>query len=110
MVPISRATLSAARRLLGKGIVMKVKSAADDVGIEMAGGRRRVAKTQNNRIKGKARRRGRRIRGLVKKNKSALRLIMFGVAPQQSYGQQVNGLSRAQNEAMRYNFKLATHF
>jgi len=35
---------------------------------------------------------------------------MSGVAPQQSYGHQANGLSWAQKVAMRFNLKTATQF
>ena len=54
VVPISKATLGASKELLELGTILEVKSSCDDVGVEMGGGRRRLAKTQNIRIKKKA--------------------------------------------------------
>ena len=51
MVPISKATLGAARDVVKLKIILKVKSSCDDVGIEIGGGRRRLSKSQNHRIK-----------------------------------------------------------
>ena len=76
----------------------------------MAGGKRRVGKTQNARIRQKARRPAKRTKKLVLRNRSALKLVMSGVAPQQSYGHQANGLSWSQKVAMRFNLKTATQF
>ena len=81
----------------------------DDVGIEMGGGRRRIAKTQNKRIFGNAKNRARRTKGLVHRNATALKLVMPGVSPQQAYGHQVNGASPPQVLGMRRNIKGATH-
>ena len=69
-----------------------------------------MAKTQNARIKKRAKNRSKRTRGMVLLNRSAFKLVMTGVAPQQAYGHQVNGASVAQTHAMRYNLKAATHF
>ena len=112
IVPISFATLGAAKDLADGpyAISVQVKNSCDDVGIEMGGGRRRMAKTQNTRIKLKARRRAFRTRCLVKRNRTALKLVMPGAAAQQSYGHVVNGSSATQTKAMRFNLKSATHF
>ena len=78
-------------------------NSVDDVGVEMGGGRRRMAKTQNKRIKNKARQRARRTRALVIRNRAALKIVMPGVATQQSYGHVVNGASATQTHEMRVN-------
>ena len=72
------------------------------LGVEMGGGRRRrMAKTQNKRIKQKARLRARRTRALVIRNRAALKIVMPGVATQQAYGHVVNGASATQTHDMR---------
>ena len=85
-------------------------NSVDDVGVEMGGGRRRMAKTQNKRIRNKARQRARRTRALVIRNRTALKIVMPGVATQQAYGHVVNGASAAQTHDMRVNLKGATQF
>ena len=69
-----------------------------------------MAKTQSKRIYGKAKNRARRTKELVHRNATALKLVMPGVSPQQSYGHQVNGASHSQILGMRRNIKGATHF
>ena len=74
----------------------------------MCGERTRLAKSQNHRIKKKAKDRASRIQAMVLRNRAALKLVMTGVAPQQAYGHQVNGSTVAQTQAMRTNLKSAT--
>ena len=73
-------------------------------------GRRWAAKTQNVRIRKKAKARARRIRGLVYRDRATLKLVMSGVAPQQSYGHVVNGATANQTQDMRTNLKTATPY
>ena len=67
MVPEVAATRGAALQLskLKPPVLLRVANTVDDVGIEMGGGRRRMAKTQNKRIFGKAKRRAMRTKALV---------------------------------------------
>ena len=111
VVPISAASRGAASHL-GKQtspVLLRVANTVDDVGIEMGGGRRRMAQTQNKRIFGKAKNRSKRTKELVHRNMLALKLVMPGVSTQQSYGHQVNGASPSQVLGMRRNIKGATH-
>ena len=68
-----------------------------------------MAKTQNKRIKNKARQRARITRAWVIRNRAALKIVMPGVATQQAYGHVVNGASATQTHDMRVNLKGATH-
>ena len=47
---------------------------------------------------------------MVLRNRTALKLVITGVAPQQAYGHQVNDATAAQTQAMRTNLKSATQF
>ena len=67
-----------------------------------------MAKTQNKRVKHTARNRRTRTNALVHRSRTALKLVMSGVAPQRAYGHRVNGASFAQTHAMRVNLKTAT--
>ena len=95
VVQISVATREAALQLAKKSppVLLRVANTVDDVGIEMDGGRRRMAKTQRKRIFGKAKHRARRTTELVHRNMTALKFVILGVSPQQSYGHQVSGSS-----------------
>ena len=93
VVPISVATLAAARDLDKLGVKLKVRASCDDVGVQMGGGKRRQGKTQNNRSS-KAKKRARRTRAMVLRNRKALKLVMTGVATQQAYGHVVNGATK----------------
>ena len=112
VVPISAVTLRAAydQSKLKPPVKLRVANAVDDVGIEMGGGRRRMAKTQNKRIRTRAMQRARRTRQLVRRDRRALKLVMPGVAPQQAYGHTVTGASKSQTMEMRGNIKTATPF
>ena len=68
-----------------------------------------MGRTQNKRIKQKARRRRRRTKILVHQNRTALKLVIPGVSAQQSYGYVVNGASPSQTMEMRINIKGSTH-
>ena len=68
-----------------------------------------MAKSQNKRIKSKAKQRAMRTKNLVRRNRAALKLVMPGVATQQSYGRVVNGASATQTHGMRVNLKGASH-
>ena len=76
----------------------------------MGVGKRRMANTQNTRIKSKAKKRVFRTRAMVKRSRAALKIVMPGVAAQQSYGHVVNGASATQTHDMRVNLKGATQF
>ena len=67
-------------------MLLRVTNSVDDVGVEMEGSKRRMAHTQNKRIKHKAKTRRRRTKALVHRNRTALKLVMPGVAAQQAYG------------------------
>ena len=47
---------------------------------------------------------------MVLRNRTALKLVMTGLSPQQFYGHQVNGATARQTHAMRTNLKTATPF
>ena len=83
VVPISAATKSAAEHLgkMETPVWLRVSDTVDDVGVEMGGGRRRMAKIQNKRIRNKARKRARRTKQLVRRNRLALKFVMTGVPP-----------------------------
>ena len=112
VVPISAATQRAAWELgrLTPPVLLRVSNSVDDVGFEMGGGRRRMANTQNKRIRQKARQRARRTRALVIRNRAALKIVRPGVATKQAHGHVVTGASATQTHDMRVNLKGATHF
>ena len=110
IVPENRTTIAVAKKLNEANIPMRTAKTCDDVGIQMGAGKRRQGKSQNKRIRVKTKRRSARTKALVKKNRQALKLVMTGVAPQQSYGHEVNGASPTQTQQMRVNLKSAMHF
>ena len=110
VVQTSAATLAAAKDLMKLGITLNANSSCDDVGVEMGGDRRRLANSQHHRAKKNAKDRAKRVKAMVLRNRTALKLVMTGVAPQQAYGRQVNGATAAQTQAMRTNLKSAARF
>ena len=111
-----KSTLLANNKSLGKLIVSHLETdgvpiclgtAATDLGIETAAGKRRCAASQWKRI-WKGRRRAKRVNHLCKMNSEAQKLTMTGIHPVQIYGHTAQGASNAQVDAMCRNLKLGT--
>ena len=73
--------------LNAKGIPIKVRDGAVDLGIGVAAAKQRTSATMYKRI-GKAKKRAERVHGLTRRNREAAKLALTGVAPQQTYGHQ----------------------
>jgi hypothetical protein len=97
-----------ADELFKEGIPISYKKASDDLGLEVAAGTRRCAKTQLKRI-GKGLWRSKGVRVLSKFTRKAHKLISTGIGPQQSYGHASQGASPDMVRRMRKNYKDATH-
>ena len=110
VVPSSSAVVRAVVEILrGKGVTISAASRAEDVGIEVAAGRRRVSAIQKRRIvKG-----GRRANGATHIAQTfhgaAVCIGKMGVAPQQSFGHQSMGSAPSNVGKMRSNMKKTTH-
>ena len=111
-----KSTLLANNKSLGKLIVSHLETdgvpiclgtAATDLGIETAAGKRRCAASQWKRI-WKGRRRAKRVNHLRKMNSEAQKLTMTGIHPVQIYGHTAQGASNAQVDAMCRSLKLGT--
>ena len=111
-----KSTLLANDKSLGKlivnhletdGVPICLGTAATDLGIETAAGKRRCAASQWKRI-WKGRRRAKRVNRLCKMNSEARKLTMTGIHPVQIYGHTAQGASNAQVDAMCRNLKLGT--
>ena len=111
-----KSTLLANDKSLGKLIVKHLETdgvpiclgtAATDLGIETAAGKRRCTASQWKRI-WKGRRRAKRVNRLCKTNSEAQKLTKTGIHPVQIYGHTAQGASNAQVDAMCRNLKLGT--
>ena len=79
-------------------------TAATDLGIETAAGKRRCAAKQWKRMR-EGRRRAKRVNRLCKMNSEAQKLTMTGIHPVQIYGHTAQGASTAQVDSMWKNLK-----
>ena len=111
-----KSTLLANDKSLGKlivshfetdGVPICLGTAATDLGIETAAGKRRCAASQWKRI-WKGRRRAKRVNRLCKMNSEAQKLTMTGIHPVRTHGHTAQGASNAQVGAMCRNLKLGT--
>ena len=111
-----KSTLLANDKSLGKlivnhletdGVSICLGTAATDLGIETAAGKRRCAASQWKRI-WKGRRRAKRVNRLCQMNSEAQKLTMTDIHPVQIYGHTAQGASNAQVDAMCRNLKLGT--
>ena len=89
------------------GVPICLGTAATDLGIETAAGKRRCAASQWKRI-WKGRRRAKRVNRLCKMNSEAQKLTMTGIHPVQICGHTAQGASNAQVDTMCRNLKLGT--
>ena len=80
--PVSSATKRVAidSAMLVPLVFVKVAASADDIGIQMGAGKRRQGKSQNKRIRVKAKRRSARTKALVKRNRQAFKQMQAVIA------------------------------
>jgi hypothetical protein len=85
-----------------RDVPIRSATAAEDLGVTTAGGRKRAIGSFLKRVR-KGRKRAQRIRAMAQANGGAARLFNAGVSPQQSYDASVQGVSPQHMLRMRRN-------